>query len=156
MNQCPFCGAALAEASPTCPECSRDLAGLPAEGVARLDFAALERLRSEKRRLARGLSEIHKVATRRTLTEAEHRQWEATREAWQQVTMELAKQLDHVAPRDNRDRRSMERRQRERRAERIPVTDEDRRTYRPRRQSSRRSRPDRRDPFVLDSNADDD
>jgi hypothetical protein len=156
MNQCPFCGTALAEAPPSCPGCGRDLASLPAEGIARLDFATLDRLRAEKARLARELSEQHKVATRRTLSESEHRQWEATRAAWQAVTMELAQHLDHVAPRHERDRRALERRERERRAERVPATEEERRTHRPRRQSTRRSRPDRRDPFVLIPKSDDD
>jgi len=156
MNQCPFCGAALAAPVPACPSCGRDLAALPPEGVARLDFSALERLRSEKARLARALSELHKMATQRRLSDAEHREWEATREAWQQVTMDLAKHLDHVAPRTIGDRRTLERRERERRAERVPATEEERRTHRPRRQSARRSRPDRRDPFVLIPKSDDD
>jgi hypothetical protein len=156
MTQCPFCGAALLEAPPNCPECGRDLASLPPEGIARLDFPTLERLRSEKARLARELSEQHKVATQRTLTESEHRQWEATRAAWQAVTVELAQHLDYVAPREGLDRRAEDRRQRERRAERVPKTPEERRTHRPRRQSPRRSRPDRRDPFVLIPKSDDD
>jgi hypothetical protein len=156
MIQCPFCGTALADAPTTCPGCSRDLAALPAEGIARLDFPTLERLRTEKSRLARELSEQHKVATRRTLTEAEHRQWEATRSAWQAVTVELAQHLDHVAPRLGPDRRDDDRRHRERRAERVPKTAEERRAHRPRRRSTRRSRPDRRDPFVLLPDSDDD
>jgi hypothetical protein len=127
------------------------LVALNVEAANALDVSALDRLRRERQRLSMELSALRELAADRPLTAAEARSWRALRAAWQEVTAELTRKLDTVAPRGPDDRRQgTDRRRGERRDKEEQVEDTDRRSGLQRRRRHRRNGADRREPSTDD------
>ena len=149
MNHCPFCGTPPSPPAQFCQHCGRAQPVLDPETAERIDHATLDRLRGERARLSRELTSLRAIEVDRQLTSAERRSWDHLLSAWKDITAELTAMLDAVAPRQEDDRRSGERRQpRERRGDDDSPAGQERRSGLQRRMRHRRKGGDRRKPFA--------
>ncbi len=151
MNRCPFCGAELGPDAHFCLECGRKLptrrvssqkAVLPDE----FNVAALDRLRTEKQKLAGQLNAMLDLAADRELSRQEKKTWKMLRKEHHQISQDLAERLQYLSERQDRDRRQGVQRKEDRRQKETPV-DVERRSGLERRRGDRRTKRDRRDPF---------
>lgn len=147
MRHCPFCGAQTSPPAQFCQQCGRAQPEPDAEAAGSIDHETLYRLRGERARLSRKLTSLREAEKSRPLTADERRSWNHLLSAWKDISAELSRLLAAVAPRQETDRRSGERRERERRGDDSGPDGDERRSGLQRRMRQRRKGRDRRKPF---------